>query len=84
MVGLIMVTRQGTGTGSASRARRDAHTLSMTSSVKRAPKKARTRTTLIGVTIYQPDLEPNPRGRKLLEALAHLTSGISPGSDGSF
>jgi hypothetical protein len=29
----------------------------------------RTRTSLVGVTIYQPDLKPSPVGRKLLEAL---------------
>ncbi len=43
---------------------------------KRASKKVylkatptRTRTSLVGVTIYQPDLKPSPVGRKLLEAL---------------
>jgi hypothetical protein len=39
---------------------------------KRAPLKAtstRTRTSLVGMTIYQPDLKPSPVGRKLLEAL---------------
>jgi hypothetical protein len=84
MVGSIMVTRRRMGSGSASRGRRDAQTLSMTSTAKRAPKKARTRTSLIGVTIYQADLEPSPRGRKLLEALEHVTSAISPGLDRSF
>ena len=64
-----MVTRRRMGGSSASRGKSDADTLSMMSSVKRAPKKARMRTTLIGVTIYQPDLEPSPLGRRLLEAL---------------
>jgi len=31
--------------------------------------KPRTRTSLVGATIYQPDLKPSPAGRKLLEAL---------------
>jgi hypothetical protein len=33
------------------------------------PKRARTRTSLIGMTIYQPDLEPSDIGRRLLVAL---------------
>jgi hypothetical protein len=65
MVALIMVTRRRLGSGSESRGRRDAHT----SRVKHAPKKPRTRTSLFGVTIYQPDIEPSPLGRKLLDAL---------------
>jgi hypothetical protein len=32
-------------------------------------KSARTRTSLIGVTIYQPDVEPSAQGRRLLDAL---------------
>jgi hypothetical protein len=32
-------------------------------------KPARTRTSLIGVKIYQPDVEPSAKGRKLLYAL---------------
>jgi hypothetical protein len=32
-------------------------------------KRARTRTSLIGMTIYQPDLEPSAIGRRLLDAL---------------
>ena len=31
--------------------------------------KARERTSLIGATIYQPALEPTPRGLRLIEAL---------------
>jgi len=31
--------------------------------------RAQTRTSLIGVTIYQPDVEPSAKGRRLLEAL---------------
>jgi hypothetical protein len=70
MVGLIMVTRRRIGRDSASRGRRgDAHTLSVTSSVTRAPKKARTRATPIGMTIYQPNVERSSQGRKLLDAL---------------
>jgi C-terminal processing protease CtpA/Prc len=38
-------------------------------SVTLAPKKARTRPSLTGVTIYQPDTEPSPIGRKLFAAL---------------
>jgi hypothetical protein len=34
-----------------------------------ASTEPRTRTSLIGMTIYQPDIEPSPRGRKLLEGL---------------
>jgi hypothetical protein len=29
----------------------------------------RTRTSLVGMTIYQPDLQPSALGRKLLDAL---------------
>jgi hypothetical protein len=65
MVALVMVTKRRLGSGSASGGGRGDHT----NSVTRAPKKARTRTSLIGVTIYQPDLEPSPIGRKLLAAL---------------
>jgi hypothetical protein len=38
-------------------------------SVATKSKRARTRTSLIGMTIYQPDLEPSAIGRKLLDAL---------------
>jgi hypothetical protein len=31
--------------------------------------KPRTRTSLVGTTIYQPDIKPSSLGRKLLEAL---------------
>jgi hypothetical protein len=31
--------------------------------------KPRTRTSLVGATIYQPDLKPSPVGQRLLEAL---------------
>jgi hypothetical protein len=37
-----------------------------------AANKARTRTSLIGVTIYQPDVEPSARGRRLLAALESI------------
>ena len=37
-----------------------------------APKRARVRTSIKGATIYQPDLEPSPRGRRLLEALDRM------------
>lgn len=44
---------------------------------KHAPRKlyfkradtVRTRTSIVGATIYQPDLKPSPVGQKLLEAL---------------
>jgi hypothetical protein len=36
---------------------------------KAAPIRARTRTSIVGMTIYQPEVEPSPQGRKLLEAL---------------
>jgi hypothetical protein len=65
VVALVMVTRRRLGSGSASRGGLDAHT----SSVPRAPRKVRTRTSLVGMTIYQPDVEPSPQGRKLLDAL---------------
>lgn len=32
-------------------------------------KRARTRTSLIGMTIYQPDLKPSAKGRRLLDSL---------------
>lgn len=38
-------------------------------SVATKSKRARTRTSLIGMTIYQPDIEPSAIGRKLLDAL---------------
>ena len=60
-----MVTKRQLGCGSASHGRRDAHT----STVTGAPMKVRTRNSLMGVKIYQPDLEPSPKGRKLLDAL---------------
>jgi len=65
MIASIMVTKRRLGCGSASHGGRDAHT----STVTRARMKVRTRTPLIGVTIYQPDLEPSTKGRKLLDAL---------------
>src|SRR6202041_3186503 len=37
-----------------------------------APTRARTRTSIVGMTIYMPDIEPSARGRKLLEALERL------------
>jgi hypothetical protein len=67
MVALIMVTRRRCG-------RRDAHTTSVT----HASKKPRTRTSLIGVTIYQPDIESSPLGRKLLDALDSTYSRQKP------
>jgi hypothetical protein len=45
--------------------RRKKHSKGVTS----VSKRARTRTSLIGMTIYQPDIEPSPLGRKLLNAL---------------
>src|SRR5450631_2855767 len=39
---------------------------------KTTPTRARTRTSIVGMTIYMPDIEPSARGRKLLEALETL------------
>jgi hypothetical protein len=39
---------------------------------KAAPIRARTRHSIVGMTIYMPDIEPSARGRKLLEALETL------------
>jgi hypothetical protein len=39
---------------------------------KAAPTRVRTRTSIVGMTIYMPDVEPSARGRKLLEALERL------------
>ena len=39
---------------------------------KPTPIRARTRTSIVGMTIYMPDIEPSARGRKLLEALETL------------
>jgi hypothetical protein len=60
-----MVNKRRSGSGLASRNSRNAHT----SGAATAPKRARTRTSLIGVTIYQPDVEPSAQGRRLLDAL---------------
>lgn len=75
MVALIMITRRRSSSGSASRGRRDAHA----DSVRPAPKKPRTRTSLIGMTIYQPDLEPSSQGRKLLDVLDGTYQRHKPG-----
>jgi hypothetical protein len=34
--------------------------------------QVRTRTSIVGMTIYMPDIKPSARGRKLLEALERL------------
>jgi hypothetical protein len=39
---------------------------------KAAPIRTRTRTSIVGMTIYMPDIEPSARGRRLLEALETL------------
>ncbi len=39
---------------------------------KAAPTRVRTRSSIVGMTIYMPDIEPSARGRKLLEALERL------------
>jgi hypothetical protein len=65
MVALIMVNRRQFGAVSRSHGRRDADRTSMT----HPSKKPRTRTPLIGMTIYQPDIEPSLIDRKLLDAL---------------
>lgn len=36
-------------------------------------RNARTRTALIGATIYQPDFAPSAKGRRLLNALRQLS-----------
>ena len=43
-------------------------------------KRARTRTSLIGATIYQPDLEPSAKGRRLPEALDSILSAAETSS----
>ncbi len=72
-----MVTKRRTGiNGSSSAKTRQRHASGGARSKKSASKKgslktspARTRTSLVGMTIYQPDLEPSAVGRKLLAAL---------------
>jgi hypothetical protein len=65
MLALLMVINRRSKSSSGSRRKRKNHA----GNLPHATNKARTRTSLIGMTIYQPDLEPSPRGRKLLEAL---------------
>ena len=65
MLALVMVIIRRSKNSPESRRMRKNHA----GKLPDAANKARTRTSLIGVTIYQPDLEPSPRGRKLLEAL---------------
>ena len=72
-----MVTkRRASFNGDSSARNRQGHASGIARPKKRASKKVylkatptRTRTSLVGVTIYQPDLKPSPVGRKLLEAL---------------
>ncbi len=37
-----------------------------------APARAKVRTSIIGATIFEPDLKPSRRGERLLEALDRL------------
>lgn len=65
---MVMKRHTGSNGDPAARARsRPKKRASRKSFYKVAP--ARTRTSLIGATIYQPDLKPSSVGRKLLEAL---------------
>jgi hypothetical protein len=71
-----MVTKRRASFNAGSSSNRQGHTPSVAKLKKRAYKKAylkasptRTRTSLVGMTIYQPDVKPSPQGRKLLEAL---------------
>jgi hypothetical protein len=68
--------RRASFNGDSSARNRLGHASSISRPKKHASKKTylktsptRTRTSLVGVTIYQPDLKPSPVGRKLLEAL---------------
>jgi hypothetical protein len=73
---LFMVTKRRSFSGGSSASNRQGRAPAVARSKRHASKKgylkaspARTRTSLVGVTIYQPDLKPTPVGRKLLEAL---------------
>jgi hypothetical protein len=74
-----MVTKRRTSIDAASFGKRAAHTGSAKRYPTRVPETpgkrapARTRTSLVGMTIYQPDIEPSPQGRKLLDALESET-----------
>jgi len=65
--------RTGLNGGSSTRTRQGRAGISRPkkSASKKLYKAAptRTRTSLVGMTIYQPDLKPSPVGQKLLEAL---------------
>jgi hypothetical protein len=60
-----MITNRRSKRSSASRRKRKPHA----GNLPHASTEPHTRTSLIGTTIYLPDIEPSPRGRKLLEAL---------------
>jgi hypothetical protein len=65
---LPMVSKRRTGVSEDSSAKNRHGRASGVSRPKKA-SSTRTRTSLVGMTIYQPDLKPTPVGRKLLEAL---------------
>ncbi len=69
-----MVTKRRVSLNSGSSSRRQGHALPAVKAKRRVHKayqkgSIRTRTSLVGMTIYQPDIEPSLQGRKLLEAL---------------
>jgi hypothetical protein len=73
---LMVTKRRASYNGGSSSSNRQGHASGIARPKKRAFEKgylkassSRTRTSLVGVTIYQPDLKPSPVGRKLLEAL---------------
>lgn len=69
-----MVTKRHVSFNGGASSRRQGRSLPTSKAKKRVHKayqkgSIRTRTSLVGMTIYQPDIEPSPQGRKLLEAL---------------
>jgi hypothetical protein len=72
MLALLMVMNRRSKSSPESRRKRKNHA----GKLPHAANKARTRTSLIGVTIYKPDLEPSPRGRKLSHCLIKNVTGL--------
>ena len=74
--GQIMVTKHRAALkSSSSGTQREPNPITATkkrTGKKAAPIRARTRTSIVGMTIYMPDIEPGARSRKLLEALETL------------
>jgi hypothetical protein len=69
-----MVTKRRVSFNSGASSSRQGRPLPTSKAKKRVHKayqkgSIRTRTSLVGMTIYQPDIKPSPQGRKLLEAL---------------